>query len=94
MSQVFKLWGSLENYLQRLHLENKSSPCAKSQFLYPSKCSSFSLLADKAADGGTVEQGLDKVHLLLGLFVRGRVLTNQTEDVGAGVFFIFLLQPH
>lgn len=38
----------------------------------------FSFLADKAADGGTVKQGLDKVHLLLGLFVRGRVLANQT----------------
>lgn len=34
-----------------------------------------------------MKQGLDKVHLLLGLFVRGRVLANQTEDVGAGVFF-------
>lgn len=47
----------------------------------------FSFLPDKAADGGTARKDLDKVHVLLGLlFARRRVLTNQREDVGSGVF--------
>lgn len=48
----------------------------------------FSFLADKAADGGAVNWHLDEVTVLLGLlFVRGRVLTNQREDVGSGFFW-------
>lgn len=48
----------------------------------------FSFLSDKAADGGTVNRDLDKVTVFLGLlFVHGRVLTNQGEDVGSGFFW-------
>lgn len=67
------------------------SLCLKSVFI-SKQVLQFPFLTDKAADGGTVKQDLDKVHVLLGLLcVYGRVLTNQREDVNAGVFEITLL---
>lgn len=70
--------------------------CLESVLISLQKKLHFVFLCDKAADKGSVNLDLDKVPVLLRLFVHGSVLVNQQEDVDSGHFDVLtaLLQPY